>query len=272
MRRMLLGTAVALALVVPSTGFAVVGFGDAGTVGDSEALPGPVFDLFTPSSIDPDLAARVVDKAREHGIRFTPAGTSVASSERTVTVAVRIDGDAARAITIRPSPAGSIAATASKPGSGAGIAAIHASRFNLGTARGYQSFARPHAAGALAAAGIDGARAGSRQSGITLPDSVKKLAIPDLSDFEPSRPGRKDQPGRLQPRVELEGQRVTGRSQNTLGALGSQTVDVGGSFRLSRNLDVTAGVRLSQEHERLDPVADSVHDSQAVYVGTQIRF
>ena len=54
--------------------------------------------------------------------------------------------------------------------------------------------------------------------------------------------------------------------------MGSQTVDVGGSFRLSPNLDVRAGVRLSQERERLDPLTNSVQDSQAVYVGTQLRF
>ncbi len=57
--------------------------------------------------------------------------------------------------------------------------------------------------------------------------------------------------------------------------MSAQTVDVGGSFRLSPNLDVTAGVRLSQERDRLDrldPLTNSVKDSQAVYVGTQIRF
>ena len=40
----------------------------------------------------------------------------------------------------------------------------------------------------------------------------------------------------------------------------------------SPNLTVTAGVRSSQERERLDPLTNSVQDSQAVYVGTQIKF
>jgi hypothetical protein len=50
------------------------------------------------------------------------------------------------------------------------------------------------------------------------------------------------------------------------------TVDVGGSLRVSRNLDVTAGVRYSQELERLRPITDGKQDNQAVYVGTQYRF
>ncbi|MEO0644299.1 MAG: hypothetical protein AAFY47_12925, partial [Pseudomonadota bacterium] len=86
------------------------------------------------------------------------------------------------------------------------------------------------------------------------------------------QPIAEDKPSRLQPRIELEDERLTGRSVNTLDDLGAQTVDVGGSFRISPKVDVTAGVRLSQERERLDPLTNSVQDSQAVYVGTQIKF
>lgn len=50
-----------------------------------------------------------------------------------------------------------------------------------------------------------------------------------------------------------------------------QAVDVVGSYRLTRNLDVTAGVRYKSD-DRLEPLADSRRDSQAVYVGTQFRF
>jgi hypothetical protein len=57
-----------------------------------------------------------------------------------------------------------------------------------------------------------------------------------------------------------------------LESLGEQTVDLGGAYRVTRNLDVTAGVRLSQDRDRLAPLTDSVQDSQAVYVGTQFRF
>ncbi|MGB3808316.1 MAG: hypothetical protein WA936_14030 [Erythrobacter sp.] len=253
-----LGLAAAIAIAVPSAGLAVAGFGQ----GDVP-LAGSAFDLFTPASVDPELAARVAAKARDRGLRFTPSGTGMtARSDRTVTVAVRIDDESAQAISIKPS-------TKSAPGLGTSLAGLDSSRFNLGTARGYQSFARPLIAPALDAAT---SRPGRARNTLTLPDSVRKLSVPDLADFAPSRPRGDDEPGRLQPRVELDDQRIAGRSPNTLDATASQTLDVGGSFRLSPNLDVTAGVRYSQERERLDPVANSVKDSQAVYVGTQIRF
>lgn len=248
----LFGVAAALAIGLPTTGLAVVGL-DTGDAAEDTAT----FDLFTPASVDPELAARVAEKARERGIRFTPAGTSAVRDDRTVTVAVRIDGQTAQAISIR-------SAIDTAPGTGSGLAGLQANRFNLGTARGYQSFARPQAAP-------------TKRSNVSLPDvireaGVRNLSMPDLSEFEPAQPTRRDQPSRLQPRIELEGETVAGRSPNTLDSLSSQTVDFGGSFRLSPNLDVTAGVRLSQERDRLDPVTNSVQDSQAVYVGTQIRF
>ncbi len=49
-------------------------------------------------------------------------------------------------------------------------------------------------------------------------------------------------------------------------------LDVGGSYALTRNLDLTAGMRYKSERERLTRVADDRRDSQAVYVGTKFRF
>jgi hypothetical protein len=239
LRLPLFGVAAALVLGLPSAGLAVVGFGQSVATGDH-----PGIHLFTPASIDPELAARVADKARERGIRFTPAGTSAVLADRTITVAVRIDEGTAQAISVR-------SAIETAPGPAAGIGKLQSSRFNLGTARGYQSFAR---------------------APITLPANVRNLSMPDLSEFEPARPTVRDKPSRLQPRIEIGDEAIAGRSPNTLDSVRSQTLDVGGSFRLAPNLDVTAGVRLSQERERLDPLTNSVQDSQAVYVGTQLRF
>ena len=53
---------------------------------------------------------------------------------------------------------------------------------------------------------------------------------------------------------------------------GSVSLDVGGSFRVARNVDVTAGVRYKSERDRLETVTDTRRDSQAVYVGTAFRF
>ncbi|MEM6267524.1 MAG: hypothetical protein AAF707_08360 [Pseudomonadota bacterium] len=233
----LLAAALTLALGAPSAGLALV---DADS---RESVTANAFDIFTPASLDPELAARIAKRTSDSAIRFTPAGSNEVRQDRTVTVAVRVDAETAQAISVR-------SAVDAVPGAGEGIAKLQTTRFNLGTARGYQSFART----------------------VELPDNVRNLSVPDLSEFEPAGPRADKQPSRLQPRIELEDEQVAGRSPNTLDALGSQTVGVGGSFRLSPNLDVTAGVRYSQERERLDPLTNSVQDSQAVYVGTQIRF
>ncbi|MBT8432108.1 MAG: hypothetical protein KJP27_06435, partial [Altererythrobacter sp.] len=81
-----------------------------------------------------------------------------------------------------------------------------------------------------------------------------------------------DKPSRFSTRIALEDEQAAGRSPNTLDSLSAQTVDVGGAYSITRNLDVTAGVRLSQERDRLTPITDSKQDSQSVYVGTQFRF
>ena len=74
------------------------------------------------------------------------------------------------------------------------------------------------------------------------------------------------------PRIEFTDREIAGRSPNTLDSTAAQTVGVGGSFRLSPNLNVTAGVRYQSERDRLVPLTDGSQDSQAVYVGTQFRF
>lgn len=52
----------------------------------------------------------------------------------------------------------------------------------------------------------------------------------------------------------------------------SYSLDVGGSYSITRNLDVTGGVRYKIQRDRLEPLADERRDSQAVYIGTAFRF
>lgn len=52
----------------------------------------------------------------------------------------------------------------------------------------------------------------------------------------------------------------------------SYSVDLAGSYKLTRNLDVTAGVRYRADRERFTQVETDRRDSQAVYVGTAFRF
>ncbi len=239
-RVLTLAAAVAgIAIALPSAGHAV------GSIGETAvSLQNAAMEVFTPATVDPALAARVAAISDEDGFRFTPAGAGSIEQDRVVTVAVRVDQEAAKAINVRKIVD---ALPSARP---TGIAAISSSRYDLGTARGYKSFARQ----------------------VELPKTVRDLSMPDLAEFEPAGPTAVDEPSRLQPRISVEGESIAGRSPNTLDSMDSQTVDVGGSFSLSPNFDVTAGVRLSQERDRLAPLTNSQQDSQAVYVGTQIKF
>lgn len=53
---------------------------------------------------------------------------------------------------------------------------------------------------------------------------------------------------------------------------GDYGVNVGGAFSISKKVDVTAGVRYQAERDRLEPAGSDRKDSEAVYVGTKIRF
>jgi hypothetical protein len=83
--------------------------------------------------------------------------------------------------------------------------------------------------------------------------------------------------------VTYSGDRVTGRVKGVVDRALTATplagdrdrsygLDVGGSYRLTRNLDLTAGVRYRSDRERLLRAKDERRDSQAVYVGTAFRF
>jgi len=203
------------------------------------------FATLTPASVDPRLAAFVAERTdgRARLMRFTPAGVADRGS-RSVTVAVRVDEDAARAISVR-------SAIAAAMDQVSGEIRITPARYNLGISRGYQSFAKPE----------------PTRISRTLSDA----SIPDLREL-PATAGQNEE-SRFATRVELELQDKTGSAPKTIDSRGDQTVDIAGSYRLTRNLDVTAGVRYSQERDRLAPVADATQqDSQAVYVGTQFRF
>jgi len=200
---------------------------------------GPIADL-EPASVNPRFARTLAMHSLTRGqlFRFTPAGTAT-RPDRAVTVAVRVDPATARAMSVRAGA--SDAQLSANPGS----LRIAPTAYSLGVARGYQSF--------------------------TLSGDVRRGDGPDLGSFR-LRTSAPDEPSRLAARIALDEREKTGRAPRTLEANGEQTVDVGGSYSLTRNLDVTAGVRYSQERDRLLPLVDGQKDSQAVYVGTQFRF
>ena len=208
------------------------------------------FAALTPASVDPRLARFVAERSNGDArlMRFTPAGVAERAS-RSVTVAIRIDEEAARAISVR-----SAIASAQEQAASDAQVRIAPTRFNLGVSRGYQSFAK------------------TPERPATLSRALSEAAIPNLADFQPS-PGARPDESRFAARIAVEEEAKAGASPRAIDSRGDQAVDVAGSYRLTRNLDVTAGVRYSQERDRLAPLEESTkQDSQAVYVGTQFRF
>ncbi|MBW8754859.1 MAG: hypothetical protein JF595_12050 [Sphingomonadales bacterium] len=199
------------------------------------------------SATPPRLARAIPMRSLAKGplYPFTPAGTPN-RPDRSVTVAVRVDSGAPQMISVR----GVRVADASEAGTAP--LRIAPTAFNLGVSRGYHNFAQ----------------------NLVPPADLRKLDMPDLGQFNiaSGAPGTSD-PARLRPRIVVDEKQPAGRAPRTFAGDGEDQVDVGGSYRLTRNLNVTAGVRYSQQdRERLHPLTDGKQDNQAVYVGTQFRF
>ena len=238
---LLVGTVSVLAL--PS---AVLAFSSGYGIAPQLAASDPASGSFIPAVVDPRLSRSITVRALSKGrmFRFTPAATVSGIDRAVVTVAVRVnDGSSASLVLRRPVAAAVIPVGAEVP--------IAPTAYSLGAARGYRSFAQNAAPAAPAA-------------------PVRQLDAPDLASFKP-RPGVTRDPSRFAPQVALDEPEKTGRSPRTF-EQGDQQVDLGGSYRLTRNLKVTAGVRYSSDRDRLRPLTDGRQDSQAVYVGTQFRF
>lgn len=201
---------------------------------------------FQPAVVDPRLARSVTVRAlsKDRTFRFTPAATP-SRPDGAVTVAVRLDARSLARLGMRTSAA--VEAAQAKPG-GLGIAP---NAYSLGAARGYRGFA--HSATPAAK------------------PQFREVDMPDLAAYQPRGATAAAAPSRFAPRVELDEREKTGRSPRTF-EQSDQTVGVGGSYRVTRNLDVTAGVRVTSDRDRLLPLTDGRQDNQAVYVGTQFRF
>ena len=249
--------ASAAMLAIPASVYAL----NSGT-GEGSLFAFEGFETFTPASVDPRLAELVAERSSglSRTMRFTPAAGGT-RTDRAVTVAVRVDERTAKAISVRvpiATNSRSVSASAPKVATSAGIQ-ITPARYDLGLARGYQSFA-----------GL--AKSSSGQSG-KLPKAKDARSV-DLAQFDGFKltDGKADKPSRFNARIELDEGKRAGRAPGTIAAEGNQSVDVGGSFSVTKNLDVTAGVRYSQERDGIQKLPDEVKDQQSVYVGTQFRF
>ncbi|WP_365344788.1 hypothetical protein [uncultured Sphingomonas sp.] len=195
-----------------------------------------VAGTFTPAAADPKLAALFARSGLDaSGFSFTPSESR--SGNRSVTVAVR-----ARS-TLAPTRDNSrLAAVAPSPT--VGLAPI---AYNLGVSVGWKRFA---VAGDMAKVDL-AATPGGRQS----------------SDVSLSYVGNA-----ISGQLRATADRALAGTPSLIAERPSYSLDLGGSYSLTRNIDLTAGMRYKSERERLTRREDDRHDSQAVYVGTAFRF
>ena len=200
------------------------------------AAPSLSAGSFTPAVADPRLAAEFARRGFSGGsFSFTPSAVSVEKG-KAIKVAVRARSSTTAA------QAGAIREASASP-----ITAITPAAYNLGVSVGWKRFA------------LSGDVA--RVQGGTLPGSR------EAAEVGVSYLGKK-----FTGRVQVAAERNEGAQTRIVPVDSAYSLDVGGSYRLARNLDVTGGVRYKIQRDRLEPLADERRDSQAVYIGTAFRF
>jgi hypothetical protein len=188
---------------------------------------------FTPSAADPRLAAAFARSGLgATEFRFTPSETR--QGNRPVTVAVR-----ARS-TRSAEDAGRLAVAAPTVG-------LMPVAYNLGVSVGWKRFAVTGDVARVDLAGQPGGR--------EVADVGVSYSLP-----------------RFTGRVKAAADRALPGAPKLVEDAPSYSLDVGGSYSLTRNVDLTAGLRYKSERERFARFADDRRDSQAVYVGTAFRF
>lgn len=187
---------------------------------------------FTPANADPRLAAALAGKSLPL-TDFKFTPAPAKGRPSQVRVAIR-----ARTT----SPADANAETAA-------VSALTPTTYNLGVAIGWRRFA------------ISG-------------DVAK------VKDADPAIGGRESAivgvsyslSNRLSTRVAVGAERTAGSPVAALRRGDNVSLDVGGSYSLSRRIALTGGVRYNIERDRLSTLQDERRDSQAVYVGTAFKF
>lgn len=190
---------------------------------------------FTPASGDKRLIERYMKLSSESrtAFSFTPAVTDDGQKNRAITVVIRAKESS--------NSAARTAALAS--GRSKAPISIAPVAYDLGASVGFEKFVTP--------------------------------AVPrgtDIKHLPQARaPESRAKPSRLTTRMRSSTIDTTSGAErvNALGV--DQSLDVVSSYRLTKNLDVTAGVRYKSE-EAIEPLTDARRDSQAVYLGTAFRF
>ncbi len=193
---------------------------------------------FTPAAADPRLAAIFARGGlNNQGFRFTPVAVG---RNRAVTVAVRATSGNRMPAFMNVAP--QVAAIAAAPATG-----LQPLSYSLGAAVGWKRFALTGEADRVDIGALPAAR---ERANVGVSYNARKWSS----------------------RLQVAAERPIGQAPRTINGTESLSVDVGGSYRLTRNFDVTAGVRYRQDRDRLETRVDERRDSQAVYVGTAFRF
>jgi hypothetical protein len=191
---------------------------------------------FTPANADPKLAAALAGKSLSlTDFKFTPAPAKGRPSQVRVAIRARVNAPAQAAVAQASAP--TTAVTALAPAS-----------YNLGVAVGWRRFA------------VSG-------------DVAKvKEADPAIGGRESAVVGVSYSLSKFTGRVAVGADRPDSKGLPALRRGDTYSLDVGGSYSLSKRVALTGGVRYNLERDRLTALQDDRRDSQAVYIGTAFKF
>jgi hypothetical protein len=190
---------------------------------------------FTPANGDPRLAAAFAGKNLAlTDFKFTPAPAKGRPSQVRVAIRARATAPTQLASAALPTAA---------------VNALTPTTYNLGVAIGWKRFA---VSGDVAKVQDANKALGGRETAIVgVSYSLNK---------------------RLTGRVAVGADRSDGRPLPALRKGDNYSLDVGGSYDVSRRIALTGGVRYNIERDRVPALQDVRRDSQAVYVGTAFKF
>jgi hypothetical protein len=192
---------------------------------------------FTPANGDPRLAAAFANKPLSlTDFKFTPAAAKGRPSQLRVAIRARVG---------TPASASDVGATTVAPA----VTALTPASYNLGVAFGWRRFAISGDVAKLKS--VDQALGGRETAVVGVSYSLKRFTG----------------------RVAVGADRTEGRPLAALRKGDNYSLDVGGSYSLSRRIALTGGVRYEMlDRDRLTAVKDDRRDSQAVYIGTAFKF
>lgn len=187
---------------------------------------------FTPATTDPKLAAAMAERGFS-GSEFKFTPAAPKSRPSQVRVAIRAQA--------APATRTSEAAPT--------VGALTQASYNLGMSVGWRRFAVTGDVAKTAGAGL---ALGGRESAVVgVNYSLNK---------------------RITGRVAASAERSDSTRAPALGRDEAYALDVGGAYKLTRNINLTGGVRYRVDQERGLALKDDRRDSQSVYVGTAFKF